>query len=171
LIICEVSFAQYQEYKFVHVGLAMKTSTRVWMPFLVGTISICQWEKLNVVEGSVCNSSHPTWKLTFRPMATKVSQIASWILVYSLLWMQHKRWIPIGSMGCVYRHRRILAIEGWSSPNCVWINMEKNVEDNWKVEKIRQVVSQTPALGPKHDKIRARWASNIVLKNMLEKVW
>jgi hypothetical protein len=34
-------------------------------------------------------------------MATKVSQIASWVIVCSLTWAQRKRWIPIRSMGCL----------------------------------------------------------------------
>ncbi len=30
----------------------------------------------------------------------------------------------------------------------------KNGEDNWKVGKTSQTISQLPALGPKHDKIK-----------------
>ncbi len=47
--------------------------------------------------------------------------------------------------------------------------MEKIREDSQKVKKIGQVVNQAPAPEPKHDKIRAQWASNVPLENMLEK--
>jgi hypothetical protein len=48
--------------------------------------------------------------------------------------------------------------------------MEKIKEDNWKVGKISWVVSQTLALGPKHDKIWARWVLDIMSQNLLKKV-
>jgi hypothetical protein len=50
-------------------------------------------------------------------MATKVSQITSWVFMCSLPWAQRKKWIPIGLMGCVHTNQRILIIEGWGSPN------------------------------------------------------
>jgi hypothetical protein len=50
----------------------------------VNTMLTHQQKELNVVEGSACNCFHPTWKPTSRVMATKVSQIASWVIVCSL---------------------------------------------------------------------------------------
>jgi hypothetical protein len=91
-----------------------------------------------------------TWKLTFRAIALKVSQTASWVLVHSLLWVQRKRWTPITSMGCVHTHWRIPAIEGCDNPSHVQSAMEKDGKNNWKVDR---AVSQVPALGPEHDKI------------------
>jgi hypothetical protein len=46
-------------------------------------MSIHRKEKLNVFEGNACNYSHPTWRPTSCTMATKVLQIASWVLVSS----------------------------------------------------------------------------------------
>ncbi len=85
----------------------------------------------------------------------------------SLPWAQHKRWISISSMGCVHTHQKMPIIEGWGNPNCVW----KTGEDNWKVEKIGRATNQTLALGPEHDKIRARWALDVPSESMLERVW
>ncbi len=72
-------------------------------------------------------------------MVTKVSRIASWVLVCSLLWVQHKRWIPIGLMRCVHTHQGILAIEKWGNPNCIRSVVEKNGKDNQKVGKINWI--------------------------------
>jgi hypothetical protein len=109
-----------------------------------------QWEELNVVEGSACNYFHPTWKPTSRVMATKVSQIAPWVLMCSLPWAQCKRWIPIKSMGCA--HRGMPTIEGWGSPSHVQSVASKIEEDNRKVGKIGWVVNKVLTLGPEHDK-------------------
>jgi hypothetical protein len=89
-------------------------------------------------------------------MASKVSRIASWVHVRSLLWMQHKRWIPIRSMGCVHTHQSIV---------------EKIREDNQKVVKIGRTTNQVPTPSLKHDKIWAQWASSIPSKSMSKKVW
>ncbi len=51
--------------------------------------------------------------------------------------------------------------------NMLW---KKTREDHRKVEKTNQNVNQAPNLGPKHDKIRARWALNIMLDSMLETI-
>jgi hypothetical protein len=48
--------------------------------------------------------------------------------------------------------------------------MQKNGEDNQKARKINQIISQIPTFKLKHDKIWARWASDVLLENMLEKV-
>jgi hypothetical protein len=124
-----------------------------------------------VIERNACNCFHPTWKPTFRVMATKVLQIASWVLMCLLPWAQHKRWIPIGLMVCVHTHWKMLITKGWGSPSYIWSAVEKNGENNWKVRKIGQVVSQSLALGLKHDKIWAQWALNTSLESMLGKVW
>ncbi len=57
-----------------------------------------------MVEGNACSYFYPTWKLASCAMATKVSQTTSWVPMHLLLWAQRKRWIPIGSMGCVHTH-------------------------------------------------------------------
>jgi hypothetical protein len=57
-------------------------SVKVWMPSLVNTMLIHQQEELNVVEGNAYNFC-PMWKLTIHAMATKVSRIASWVLMRS----------------------------------------------------------------------------------------
>jgi hypothetical protein len=127
--------------------------------------------ELNVVEGNTCNCFCPMWKLTFHAMVTMVSWIASWVPVRLLPWTQCKRWIPIRLMGCVHTHQRMFAIEGKGNPSRIWNVVEKIGEDNWKVGKTGQVVNQVPAPRPKHDKIQARWTSNVPSENMLEEVW
>ncbi len=97
----------------------MTMSTKVQIPSLVKTMSTCQREKLNMVEGSACNYSCPTWKPTFPIMATKMLQIASWVFVRLLPWAQCKKRIPIKLMGCVHTHQGIPTIEGYGSPNHV----------------------------------------------------
>jgi hypothetical protein len=77
--------------KFVRVGLVMITSTKVRMPFLVSTMSTHQQKELNVVEGSACNYSCPTWKLAFCAMVAKMLQIASWVPMSLLPRTQCKR--------------------------------------------------------------------------------
>ncbi len=59
-------------------------------------------------------------------------------------------------------HSRILTIEGWGNPNHVLNVVKKIGENNQMVGKINQIISQTPTLGPKHDKIQAQWALNIL---------
>jgi hypothetical protein len=48
--------------------------------------------------------------------------------------------------------------------------VKKIGENNQKVGNTSRTISQALTFGPKHDKIWARWASNILLENMLEKV-
>ncbi len=62
-------------------------------------------------------------------------------------------------------------IERCGNYSCVQNVVEKIGEDIWKVRTIGRVISQAFTQRSKHDKIRARWASSILLKNMLEKVW
>ncbi len=88
----------------------------------------------------------------------------------SLPWTQLKRWIPIRSMGCVHTHQGLLAIEGWGSPSHVQNVVQKTREDNQKVGKTSQVVSQVPMLRLEHDKIWAWWAWNVLSKNIMEMV-
>jgi hypothetical protein len=42
--------------------------------------------------------------------------------------------------------------------------MKNHGENN---QKVNQTISQTPALGPKHDNIQAKWVLNIMSKSML----
>jgi hypothetical protein len=136
----------------------------------MSTMSTRRWEELNVFERSTCSCSCPQ-ELASCAMATEVSWIASWVHVCSSSWAQHKRWIPIGSMGCVHPHWRILATKRWGNPSRIWNTVEKTKEVGQKLRKISQIVSQTPTLALEHDKIWARWALNIMSKNMLGKVW
>jgi hypothetical protein len=135
-----------------HFGLIMTMSTKVRMSSLVSTMSTHQQEELNVVEGNTCNCSCPTWKQASHTMMEKVSQIASWVPMHSLPWAQHKKWIPIGPMGCVHTHRGMPTIKGWGRPSCIWRAMQKIRKNNRKVGKTNQVVNQVPILKQKHDK-------------------
>jgi hypothetical protein len=74
-------------------------------------------------------------------MAAKVLQIASWVLMGLLPWTQRKRWIPIGSMGCVHTHQGMLVIEEWGSPSGIWSDVQRIGEDNWKVGRTSQVIN------------------------------
>jgi hypothetical protein len=149
----------------------MTTSTRVWMPSLVNIMSTRQQKELNVVEGSACNCFCPMWKLASHTMVAKVLWIASWVLVRSMPWAQHKRWIHIKSMRCVHTHQRMPTIKRWGNLSHIHSVVKKIGEDNRKVGKTSWIVSKAFALGPKHDKIWAQWASNISSKNMSERVW
>jgi len=62
----------------------------------------------------------------------------------------------------VCTHSRILTIEGWGNPNHVLNVVKKIGENNQMVGKINQIISQMPTFGPKHDKIQAQWALNIL---------
>jgi hypothetical protein len=134
---------------------------RVWMPFLVSTMLIRWWKELNVIEGNACNYFHPTWKSTSCAMTTKVSQIASWVPRGSLPWAQCKRWIPIRSMGCVHTHWRMLAIEGWGSPSCVWNAVKKIGKDNRNVGETDRIISQTLILG---DAFPTPWRTQMLVQ-------
>jgi len=56
-------------------------------------------------------------------------------------------------MGCVHMHQEIPTIEGCGNPSHVQSVVEKNGEDNQKLGKISQIISQVPTLGLKYDKI------------------
>jgi len=71
---------------------------------------------------------------------------------------------------CVHVHRRICIIEGCDNPSCIQSTMEKDGENNQKVGKVSQTISQTSALRPKHDKIQTQWISNNLSKSMLERI-
>jgi hypothetical protein len=58
-------------------------------------------------------------------------------------------------MGCVHTHWWMYVIERWGSPSRVQNAMQKIGEDNWKVKKIGQIVSQAFTPGLEHDKIHA----------------
>jgi hypothetical protein len=68
-------------------------------------------------------------------MVAKMSQTTSWVPMSSLPWVQHKKWIPVGSMGCVHTHQGRPAIEGCGSPSHIQNVPEKIKEDNQKVRK------------------------------------
>jgi len=65
---------------------------------------ISQQKELGVAKGIVCSYFHPMWKPTSCTIAAKVLQTTSWVPVHPLPWAQCKKWIPIGSMGCVHTH-------------------------------------------------------------------
>ncbi len=75
---------QSQKNKFDRVGLAITTSTKVQISSLVNTMLTNKQVEFNMIEEDTCNYFCPTWKLAIHAMATKVSQIASWVLVCSL---------------------------------------------------------------------------------------
>ncbi len=116
---------QDQGSKSTSIGSTIIVSTRVQIPFFVSTMLICRQKELNMIERSACSYSRPMWKLTFHAMATKVSQIASWVPIRLLLWAQRKKWIPIGLMRCVHTHQWILVIEKWDSSSCVQNSVKK----------------------------------------------
>jgi len=111
------------------------------MSSLVNTMGTRQQEEVNVVEGSTCNYFRPTWRPTSCAMATKVLQIASWVLVRHCHEHNVRGGIPIGSMGCVHTHQRMPTIEGWGNPSHVRNVVKKNGQNNQKVRKISQTIS------------------------------
>jgi hypothetical protein len=149
----------------------MTTSTKVQIPSLVSTMPTCWWKEWNVVEGSVCSCFHPTWKSPSFAITTKVPWITSWVFMCSLPWVQRKRWTLVALMGCVHIHRGIFAIERCGNPSRVRNVVKKDGEDNWKAWKTGWVISQMLTLRLEHDKIRTWWVLDILLKNILEKVW
>jgi hypothetical protein len=60
---------------------------------------------MSVAKGRTCSYFWPTWKPSFHAIITKMLQTASWVLMHSLPKAQHRRWIPIRSIGCVQTHR------------------------------------------------------------------
>jgi hypothetical protein len=110
-------------------------------------------KELNMVEGSTCNCYPLTWKPTYHVMVANVSRIGSWVSCAFVVMSACKKWIPIRSMGCMHTYLGIFAIEGWGSPSHVRNAMGKTRENNQKVGKGCQVVSQvfTPRL--EHDNI------------------
>jgi hypothetical protein len=149
----------------------MTMSARVQIPSLVSTMLICQWKKLNVVKKSACSCFHPTWNPTSHAIMTKASWIPSWIRMCLLPWVQCKKWIPIGSMGCVHTNQKIPTNEKCGSLNHIWNIVEKTRENNWKAKKIGRIISQSPIPRLEHDNIQAWWASYILSRSMLEMVW
>jgi hypothetical protein len=123
--------------KYAQVGSSMTSLARVWMPSLISTMSTSQQEELNVAERSTCYCFCPTWKPPSCTTATKVLQITSWVPMRSLPWTQHKRWIPIGSIGCVDTHWGMLAIEGWGNPSHLR-NVAQNIGKT--IERLRRLI-------------------------------
>ncbi len=74
-------------------------------------------------------------------------------------------------MGCVHTHWKRPTIEGCDSLNHIQNIVDKIGENNQKVEKFGQVISQALGPGLKHDKIRAQWVSNTLSYIMLKRVW
>jgi hypothetical protein len=97
-----------------------------------------------------------SWKKHMKPtshaMATKMSQIASWVLICSLPWTQHKRWIPIRSMGCVHTHQGYLQLKDVLLQVVVETLWKKTRKNNQNVKKTSWVVNQMFAPRPEHDK-------------------
>jgi hypothetical protein len=146
-------------------------SIRVWVPYLVNTKSTRQWKELNMVEESASNYFHPTWKLAFHTMVTKVLRMTSWILVCSLPWVQCMKWIHARSMWCVHTHQTRPKIKGCDTPNHIENIVEKTNENNWKDRNIGWIISQTPTPRAEHGKIWARWALSFLSKSMWVRAW
>jgi hypothetical protein len=72
--------AQDQQNKSIHVRLAMTTSIKMQIPFLVNTTSTRWRKEWNVIEKNGCSCSCPTLKLASHAMATKMSWTTSWVL-------------------------------------------------------------------------------------------
>jgi hypothetical protein len=155
--------------KSIRVGSVMTTSARVWIPSLVNTTSTCWQKEWNMVQGSACNYSHPTWNSTSYTIATKISWTTSWVLVCSLPWVQCKRWTLVASMGCVHTHQIIPTIERCGNPSHIHNVVKKDGEDNRKVGKVGWPINQMHASMSKHDKIWEQWVLNTMSKNMLER--
>jgi len=131
---------QDQQNRSVHLGSTMTTLIRIWIPYLVNTMSIHWWKEWNVVGRNMCSCSQPTWKSTFHAMATKVSWTTSWVPMHSLPWVQRKRWTFVTSMGCVHTYWRIFIIEGCGNPSHIQSIMEKDGEDNRKARKANRTI-------------------------------
>jgi hypothetical protein len=58
-------------------------------------------------------------------------------------------------MGCVHTHQKKPTIERCDSLSYIWNVIIKIGENNQKVRKIDQIISQTPVLGLEHDIIQA----------------
>jgi len=153
---------QHWRSKSACIGPIMTTSTEVWMSSLMNIMSIC-WKELNMAKGNTCSYFRLTWKLASCAMETKMSRTTSWLPMRSLPWAQHKRWIPMKSMGCVHTHQRRLAIEWCDRASWVWSVVKKIREKNWKVGNISRTISQTPTLGLKHDTLRCCWKRKVLL--------
>ncbi len=141
--------------KSAHVGLTMTVLVKVRMSSLMSTMLTRWWEELNVVEGCACSCFCPMRKPTSCIMVAKMLWITSWVPMCSLPWIQRKRWISKGSMGCVHMYWRILAIKGWGRLNCIRNTMVKTNKNNQKARKTCWIINQTFTLGLEHDKIRA----------------
>jgi hypothetical protein len=66
---------QDRKNKFVYVELAMTTSAKVRMSFLVSTMLTHQQKELNMIKINKCNYFRLTWKPTSHTMVTKVLQL------------------------------------------------------------------------------------------------
>jgi hypothetical protein len=67
-------------------------------------------------------------------------------------------------------HRRICIIEGCDNPSRIQSTMEKDGENNQKVGKASQAISQTFSSKSEHDKTQTQWISNNLSKSMLERI-
>jgi hypothetical protein len=59
--------------KFAHVKSTMTTFIKLQIPSLERTMLACHQNELNVVQKSICNCSHLTWKLTSQKMDEEMS--------------------------------------------------------------------------------------------------
>jgi hypothetical protein len=115
-------------------------------------------EELNVVESNTCSYYHPMRKPTSHTMSTKVSQITSWVPMWSLPWtLECKKWISIGLMDACICIERYLQLKDEVVQIVFEMLWKKIGENNWKAWKIVQIVSQAPTLGLEHDKIWTQW--------------
>jgi hypothetical protein len=96
-------------------------------------------KELSVVEGSTCNYFHPTWKPLSHTMTTKMLWITSWVPVHSLPWAQCKKWIPIGSMGCVHTHQGGMWLKDvvWTTSKALWRKLGKIIKRLGKLVKLQ----------------------------------
>ncbi len=80
-------------------------------------------------------------------MIAKMSRTIAWVPMRSLPWAQHKRWTLVALMGFVHKHQMIPTIQRCGSLSHIWSVVEKDGENNQKVGKVGQAISQAIGLG------------------------
>jgi hypothetical protein len=113
------------ETKYAWIRSTMIMSTKMWISFVINTISIhCYDDWRNGVE-RMCVHLCKTWNPTSLTMEVKKFQIASCVVVRSPPWAQWSRCIFIGSMAWPHMHRERPQAMGWRRPNLVHSVEEK----------------------------------------------
>jgi hypothetical protein len=72
---------------------------------------------------------------------------------------------------CAHTLKDTWKLRDGGNPSHIQSSMGKTWKDNGKVEKNGQIINQELAHELEHDKIWTQWVLDILLENMLEKVW